>query len=127
MLLSDKQKDLGLLILRLGLGGMFMTHGLPKMLGGPAKWAGLGGAMGHVGVHFAPTFFGFMAAFSELGGGLCLALGLFFRPACGLLFITMAVASRMHLATGDGFGRASHAIELGIVFGGGEYRVRIGR
>ena len=130
---SDKQRDLGLLILRVGIGGMFMAHGVPKLLGGPARWTSLGEATGHLGVHFAPTFFGLMAAISEAGGGLCLITGTFFQPACALMFITMVVASTQHLTTGDGFAKASHAIESAILFlslwliGPGSYRVRIGR
>ena len=109
-------RDLGLLILRVGIGASFMVHGFPKLLGGPEKWAKLGKAMEVFGVDFAPAFWGFMAAFSEFGGGLLLALGLAFRPACLLLLSTMVVASAMHLDRGDGFGKASHAIEAAILF-----------
>jgi putative oxidoreductase len=56
------------------------------------------------------------AALSEFAGGLCLILGLFFRPACLLLAITMGVAANMHLGKGEGILAASHAIELGILF-----------
>ena len=34
--------DLGLLLLRIGLGVVFVVHGFPKLAGGPAAWAGLG-------------------------------------------------------------------------------------
>ena len=53
--------DLGLLVLRIGLGVMFMVHGFPKLAGGPEAWAGLGGVMGKVGVHFAPAAWGLLA------------------------------------------------------------------
>ena len=39
-------KDTGLLILRIGLGGMYLWHGWPKLSGGPERWTKLGGAMG---------------------------------------------------------------------------------
>jgi putative oxidoreductase len=58
--------------------------------------------MEHFGIGFGHTFFGFMAAFSESIGGLLIALGLFFRPVCVLLCITMVVASGNHIATGRG-------------------------
>ena len=125
-----KRRDLGLLILRVGMGGMFVGHGLPKMLGGPERWAALGRNMTHFGIDFAPTFWGFMASFAELGGGVMLALGVAFRPACALLLATMVVASTKHLVGGDGFGKASHAIEAAIVFlsllliGSGRYAFR---
>ena len=112
----DKHRNIGLLILRIGLGCMFLLHGLPKLFGGPERWEGLGGAMASLGITFLPTFWGFMAAISESLGGLCLILGLFLRPACILLTITMLVATASHLGRGDGLKGAAHAIEVGIVF-----------
>src|SRR5690349_759014 len=93
----DKYRDEGLLLLRIGIGIMFMVHGCPKIMGGAEKWEGLGNSMGSLGIHFWPVFWGFMAAFAEFGGGILLALGLFFRPAAFLLFVTMFVAVIKHL------------------------------
>jgi putative oxidoreductase len=112
----ERFADLGLLLMRVGLGAAFMGHGWPKLAAGEAKWAKIGAAMGHFGIDFAHTVFGFLAACSEFFGGLLLAVGLLFRPACGALLATMLVASTMHLAKGDGFSSASHAIEAAIVF-----------
>ena len=109
-------RDLGLLILRLGIGIMFMIHGWPKITGGVEKWTGLGGSMENLGIAFAPAFWGFMAAFAEFFGGLLLVLGLFFRFTNVLLVFTMIVAAIVHLKGDDGFGGASHAIEAGILF-----------
>ena len=118
MILSflDKYRDMGLLILRVGMGAMFMVHGAPKLFGGPEVWGKVGMAMGTVGITFLPAFWGFMAAVSEFVGGLFLILGFLTRPACVLLSITMLVAALMHLGKGDGLGGASHAIEAGVVF-----------
>lgn len=112
----SKHIDIGLLILRLGLGIMFLYHGAPKIFGGPDMWAKIGGAAGNFGITFAPVFWGFMAAVAEFGGGLCLILGLFMKPAMMLLVINMIVASSSHFAGGQGLAGASHAIENGIVF-----------
>jgi len=110
-------RDLGLLILRIGIGFMFVLHGYPKITGGPEFWAQIGAATSFVGINFTPVFFGFMAALSEFGGGICLMLGLWFRPACLLMTITMAVAAAMHLGKGDDLVKgASHAVEMGFVF-----------
>ncbi len=95
---------------------MFIFHGAPKMFGGPEKWEKLGMAMKFVGIEFIPVFWGFMAGFSEFIGGVCIIFGLFFRPACMLLVITMTVAATMHLEKGDGLKGASHAIESGVLF-----------
>jgi putative oxidoreductase len=112
----SKYKDFGLLFLRIGIGGMFIFHGAPKMFGGPERWEGLGASMANVGIEFAPVFWGFIASFSEFIGGICLLLGLFFRPVCILLAITMAIAASGHLSRGEGLRGAAHAIEDGIVF-----------
>jgi putative oxidoreductase len=113
----NKYRDIGLLILRIGLGCMFLFHhGAPKLFGGPERWERTGTAMGSIGIQFLPVFWGFMAAVAESFGGLCLILGLFFRPACILLTITMLVAASRHLSQGDGLRGADHAMEVGIVF-----------
>ncbi len=108
--------NLGLLILRVGLGGMFLSHGVPKLLAGPELWGKVGMAMGNLGIHAYPVVWGFLAACSESVGGVLLALGLFTRVACVFLTATMTVAAIMHLSQGDGLTVASHAIEAGIVF-----------
>ncbi|WP_316802493.1 DoxX family protein [Pedobacter nototheniae] len=124
-----KYRNTGLLLTRLGLGVMFIIHGFPKIAGGVHGWEGLGGSMKLIGVDFLPVFWGFMAAATETFGGFLLIVGLFFRPACLLLIFTMAIATLVHFAKGDGIGGASHAIELGIVFigltfiGPGKYSV----
>ena len=124
-----KYRNTGLLILRVGLGIMMMVHGLPKIMGGPAGWEGLGGSMKVVGIDFLPTVWGFLAAISEGLGGFLLILGLFFRPVNMMLVFTMIIAALVHFAKGDGINGASHAIELGIVFlglifiGPGKYSV----
>jgi len=122
--IGKKFRDIGFLILRVGIGAMFIFHGFPKMTGGPTKWAELGKAISVFGITFAPTFWGFMAAFSELFGGLALIVGFLVRPFCVLLVITMLVASAMHVQAGLADGRAldqalataAPAIEMGIVF-----------
>ena len=40
--LSARLRDVGLLILRVGLGIAFLVHGWPKITGGPKFWTGLG-------------------------------------------------------------------------------------
>jgi putative oxidoreductase len=110
-------KDLGLLVLRIGIGVMFiLVHGGPKVLGGPERWAGIGGAMAVLGITAFPVVWGLAAACAEFLGGIGVLLGLWTRWACGFLAFTMAVAATMHLTQGDGWGKASHAIEVGTVF-----------
>lgn len=115
-LLTKYFNDAGLLILRLGIGAIFLVHGTPKILGGPEKWEYLGMAMSSVGINFMPVFWGFMAASSEFFGAICLILGLLFRPAAAMMMITMLVATTMHLTGGDGFTVASHAMKCAVLF-----------
>ncbi len=112
----EKHRDIGLLILRVGIGIMFMCHGFPKLVGGPEVWQKLGKALSVIGIHFAPALMGFIAAISEFGGGLLLVLGLFTRPACFFLVGTMVVAMLMHVRSGDPFIKYSHALESAILF-----------
>jgi putative oxidoreductase len=122
-------RDLGLLVFRLGLGGMFMWHGAPKVFGGAAKWAALGKTMGVFGITFAPAFWGFMSGFAEFFGGLLFAIGLFYRPACILLAGNMAVAFSSQMLTGKGLMKAAQSLEDGFAFlgalfvGPGKYSV----
>lgn len=124
-----KYRNTGILLLRLGIGVMFIIHGFPKLAGGPNGWTGLGGSMKVIGINFLPIFWGFMAAATETFGGFLLIVGLFYRPACILLVFTMIIAALVHFGKGDGLGGASHAIEMGIVFfslifiGPGKYSV----
>ena len=111
-----KYTNLGLLLMRAGVGAMMIVHGYPKLIGGPEKWAKLGASMANLNVHVYPTFWGFMAGATEALGGLLLILGLAFRPASFLLLFTMVVAAISHFAKGDDLLKASHAIELGFVF-----------
>jgi putative oxidoreductase len=109
--------DLGLLLLRAGIGLMFViVHGYPKIAGGVAKWKGLGGAFNRfLGLSFFPEFWGFLASLAEFGGGICLIAGVFFRPACALMLFTMAIAVASIIRGGYGFNAASQPIELGLV------------
>lgn len=115
-----KSKELllhiGLLILRIGIGISIFFHGLPKITGGIETWTAIGSTMSNLGINFAPTFWGFMAAFAETIGGVLFALGLLFRPATLLLIGTMAVALIMHISQGDDFMRYGHSLDLLILF-----------
>ena len=112
----DKYRDAGLLILRIGIGIMFVFHGYPKLIAGPETWAMIGGSMKVLGIGFAQTAWGFMAALSECAGGILLILGFFARPACFFLLSTMIVATMMHIGKGDSFLKYSHAMESAILF-----------
>jgi len=126
---SASSMQVALLILRIGIGVIFMMHGWPKISGGVDTWSGIGGAMGVVGLNFAPAFWGFMAAFAEFFGGLLLVLGFLTRPAAAIMFITMLVAALMHIQQGDAITSILHPLKGLVVFlsllisGAGKYSI----
>lgn len=83
--------QIGLLVLRVASGLMMATHGYGKIFedGRMEKFATGVSDMGFP----APMFFAWMAALSELVGGLCLALGLGTRISAVLIAGTMFVAA----------------------------------
>lgn len=123
--------NIGLLVLRLGIGISFIIHGAPKFFGGPEAWQGLGEmGMGAFGISSGLTFWGFMAAFSEFFGGVFLVLGFLTRPFAILLLITMLVATALKVSQGAEFSDLSHPLELAVVFifllltGPGKFSIR---
>lgn len=114
-----KYRDIGLLILRLGVGAAFIIHGLPKLTGGVKTWTGLGQSMSHIGIDFAPAFWGFMAAVTEGIGGVLLILGAFYRPICVMLAFTMTMATlTLALPKNRDFKLYSHPLKMAFVFVG---------
>ncbi|HAV12405.1 MAG TPA: DoxX family protein [Opitutae bacterium] len=114
-------KDFGILVLRVGIGIMFILHGLPKLMGGPTAWEKLA----QFGLPFLPEgilamIFGLSAAIAEGVGGLFLILGLYHRITCLALAATMAVALSTKLGGVTGFAdfakTAGWPLELLIVF-----------
>ncbi|HEY9001877.1 MAG TPA: DoxX family protein [Mucilaginibacter sp.] len=110
-------RNFGLLIIRLGLGIMFIYHGFPKLQGGVKTWEMVGGATSEVGIHFWPVVWGLLCALTETVGGFLLIIGLAFRPVCLLLLINLIVAALSGYHHG-GLMDASHAIEDAIMFAG---------
>jgi putative oxidoreductase len=111
-------KNFGLLIIRVGLGIMFIYHGFPKLMGGEKVWTQLGSSTKYVGIHFLPMIWGLLSAAVETFGGFLLIIGLAFRPVCILLLINLLVAAATHFGKGDGLDGAAHAIEDAIMFAG---------
>jgi putative oxidoreductase len=111
-------RNFGLLIVRVGLGAMFIYHGAPKLKGGPEVWRQLGSATKYIGIHFWPVVWGFLSVAVETAGGLLLILGLSFRVVCLFMIANLAVAAAFHFGKGDGLDGAAHAIEDAIMFAG---------
>ncbi|MDD5724796.1 MAG: DoxX family protein [Candidatus Omnitrophica bacterium] len=107
--------DLGILILRLGIGVMFAAHGLQKvfgLFGGP----GIKGFSQMLsGLGFTPALpWAYLAAYTELLGGIFLAAGMFTRASAALLLILIVTAAlKVHL--GKGFFLANGGFEYTFV------------
>ena len=110
---SKDNKDLGLLLLRIGIGIAFIAHGYPKLFMGGA--AGLAKGLAAAGIP-GGVFAAYLAGIVEFIGGIALVLGIFFRPLTVFLALTMMVALTFHLNLGDPFVKYSHALESGILF-----------
>ncbi|HVN07798.1 MAG TPA: DoxX family protein [Patescibacteria group bacterium] len=88
-------RPLGLLILRLSLGLIFLYHGWPKLFSDPGHYAQMFAKLGFAG----PTSYA-IGALELFGGGL-LIVGFFTRPISLLLSAEMATAIwKVHLAKG---------------------------
>ncbi|MEW6671631.1 MAG: DoxX family protein [Thermodesulfobacteriota bacterium] len=113
LIYSKNYVDVGLLVLRIGIGIAFVLHGYPKLfLGGAAGLAkGLAAAGIPGGIAAA-----YLAAMAEFFGGIALIFGVLFRPVTVVMAFTMLVALTFHLNKGDGFVKYSHALESAILF-----------
>ncbi len=111
-----KASDFGLLIIRLGVGGVCVAHGAQKLFG----------AFGGGGIKGTGAFFdsvGFvpgernaqLSGLCEAGGGALLALGLAAGPAGAALAGNMIVASSTHAE--NGFFNTGGGYELPATFG----------
>lgn len=80
--------NIGLLILRVVIGGLMVIHGSEKVFGGVEGFSHFVGSLGFP----APLLFAWLSALSEFGGGILLILGLLGRVAALFMSINMSVA-----------------------------------
>lgn len=109
LFITSDEKNIGFLLLRVFVGIGMLTHGIPKIAGGPEVWSGLGGVMSSIGVPGPAVFWGFMAAVAESVGALLLLLGGFTTVASFLIVSTMGVAAFVAHA-GDPFATREKAL-----------------
>lgn len=107
--------DLGLLVLRLVLGLTFVGHGSQKLFG----WFGGSGLKTTIGwmgkMGFRPAWFwGLMAALTEFGGGILLALG-FLSPLGSLGIIAAMSIAILKVHWSKGFWNTKGGIEFPLI------------
>lgn len=108
--MSNRLNDWGLLVLRIGVGVVFLAHGLQKaFVLGPD---GVAGFFGAVGIPF-PYLNAVFITGLEIVGGLALVSGALTRVFAPLLAATMVVAiATVHLP--NGFFMASNGYEFAL-------------
>ena len=90
--------DLGLALMRIVVGGVFLAHGAQKLF--QFGIAGVAGGMAQMGIPF-PTVSAVLVTAAEFGGGLFLLLGLLTRLAAIPVAFTMLVAFlKVHMRNG---------------------------
>ena len=87
MQFMEKLRPLTLLLLRIGVGVVFMDNGYPKFWGRRLEYIDE-----FVHVAHLPAYFVYIAGALEIGGGALLVVGLFTRVLGSLLAGEMAVA-----------------------------------
>ena len=98
---TSTRQDLGLLALRIGVGGTLVAHGTQKLFGwfGGHGIEGTAGAMDAMGYQPAKVS-AVMAGLGEAGGGLLLALGLATPVGGAAAASTMLAAGSVHRPAG---------------------------
>ena len=91
----DRLQPLALLVMRLTVGAIMVAHGYHKVFGGLQHFANTVGGMG------VPVWLGYLAAFTELVGGLLILVGFFTRLAAFAICVELTVAIwKVHLHNG---------------------------
>jgi putative oxidoreductase len=121
-----KYRETGLLLMRVGLGVLFILLTGPVLLGGSGRWASFGSAIRTVGMTSNYQFWGFLGALAGSVAGVLMIFGLFFRPGV-LLALVLTIIYALHLR--GPFRAELAAIELGLMLigllfvGPGKYSV----
>jgi putative oxidoreductase len=117
--------DIAMLVLRVGIGTIFVAHGLQKLLGwwGGPGWEGWKGFIGYLGLR-PPLFWASLSLVAELGGGLALIAGLLVPLAgAGLVAQSMVLFKKVHLP--HGFWSGNGGIEFPLAFMVGAFAVQV--
>jgi putative oxidoreductase len=109
----DRLQPLALVIMRLALGVIMFVHGYQKVFQNLQSFVHM---VGHMGM---PQWLGYVAAFTELLGGLLILAGFFTRPAAFAILVDLIVAIwKVHWhngLTGAGSDRPGFEFPLAVV------------
>ena len=117
--------DIAMLVLRVGIGTIFVAHGLQKLFGwwGGPGWEGFKGFIGYLGLR-PVLFWASISLVAELGGGLALIAGLLVPlAAAGLVAQTIVLFKKVHWP--NGFWSPNGGIEFPLAFLVGTFAVQV--
>jgi len=123
-----KYREVGLLLIRISIGLLFILYTAPALIGGPKAWGHFGTGASHFGLHSHVQVWGFLGALLGCLGGILMIFGLFFRIGV-LLVLVLAIGHAIAVDRGTGFRVALPSIEMcfvlaGVLFvGPGKYSV----
>ena len=100
---SPALQQLGLAVIRISLGVVFLMFGYKKLISGSANITHIGSAMSLFGITRGYIFWGYLAALTELAGGLSFIIGFCTRIASIPLMWLLIVALRFHINNTDPF------------------------
>ena len=100
---SPALQHLGLTLIRISFGVMFLIFGYNKLMSGSANLTQLGSAMGYFGITRGYLLWGYAAALTEFCGGAAYILGLWTRIMSLPIIWLLIVALKFHLQKGDAF------------------------
>jgi putative oxidoreductase len=104
---DEKMKDFGTTVLRLGLGAVFLVHGLIKIF-----VFTIPGTMGFFESVGFPGFMAIPVIVAEVGGGLLLLLGIGTRWSALAMVPIMIGATTVHWGNGFAFSNANGGWEF---------------
>ena len=89
----DRKKDMGLLVMRLGLAAVLLWHSVPKLIGGAPAWKNVGTTLDFINLGLPVSFMGLLSLSLETLCSIGLLLGYGFRLSCSVLFVLLFLYS----------------------------------
>lgn len=126
---SSAMHELGHMIIRIGVGIVLIVFGFGKLFSGSENVIKIGSAMAAFGIVRGYIIWGYLAAFTEILGGLAYIIGFCTRLVSVSLIWLFIVAIRFHMDKGDPFnvwGFACVLLIISVAFllsGSGAYSV----
>jgi putative oxidoreductase len=112
-----KYREVGLLLIRISIGLLFILYTAPALIGGPKAWGHFGAGASHFGLHSHVQVWGFLGALLGCLGGILMIFGFLFRIGV-LLVLVVAIGHAIAVYEGPGFRAALPSIEMCIVLAG---------